>query len=91
MREVTPLEEHASLVRTVEGAEQVQQGALPAAGGADDADVLATLELEVDAAQGLHATRVVAARHLFGDDEGRVHHSYLKASTGRMRAARQAG
>ena len=49
----TLVEEQTSAGRGVEQAEQVEQRRLAAAGTADDAHVIADLDLEVDAAQDL--------------------------------------
>ncbi len=76
----------------VEPAEQVQQRALAAARRADDGHLLAAADLEVDRRQDGHVQ--LALNEGLGEPAGaqhRLHHSYLSASAGCVRDARQAG
>ena len=63
--DVDPVEEVAAAGRHVEAADDVHQGALAAAGRADDRDEVAALDREGDAAQSVHRRRAerVALRH----------------------------
>ena len=79
-----------------QAAENVQQGGFPRAGGADDGNQLALTHLEIDTLQDFHLKG--AFPEGLGDapgiDDGfthRLHQSYLSASAGWTREARQAG
>ena len=75
----------------VEPAQKVQQRALARAGGADDRDDLSRSHVQVDPDQYRHRHAGIAIRLLqaaAGDDRS---HSYLSASAGRTREARQLG
>src|SRR5258705_205391 len=54
------VEPDVAAARRVEGAEQVQQGALPRPRGADDGDELPAPHVEIDAAQDLEGLAVAA-------------------------------
>ena len=58
--DASAVEEDFALVGPVEGAEQVQQRALAGAGGADDAEELARLDLQIEAAQHFRLDGVLA-------------------------------
>src|SRR5512146_2382820 len=78
--------------RRVEGAEEMEEGALPGPAGADDRDELSALDREVDARQDLDRGAVTAAVDL--PDTGRFQdgaHSWRIASTGVSRAAWREG
>ena len=55
-RDIVPVEDHRSFVRRVEAGDDVEEGGLPGTVGADHADDLARVGVEVDVVDGLNAS-----------------------------------
>jgi hypothetical protein len=95
LEDVLAVEEDPAAGRDVEGAEEVEEGALARAGGAGERDELPLRDLEVDPAEHVEApiAHEVGLGEPLDPDERSGHgaHSALRPSTGRSRAALVAG